>query len=128
MSERYSDVFTLQQNLYTVSSPVIIAAGKLLKDNQTGRIIAQLKFRSISNKSIKAVKVKLDLFDTAGNSIDEPVVFDYLDLSASRDMEFGQKTPVFVPEIRARSYMAAITEVVFADRSIWSAGVNRGSL
>lgn len=121
MSERYSNVFTLQQNLYAVGSPVLIAAGTLLKDNQTGRVVAQLKFRSISNNIIKAVKVKLDLFDTAGNPIAESVVFDYLDLSASRDAEFGQKTPVPVPENKARSYKAAVTEVVFADKSIWTA-------
>ena len=72
----------------------MIAAGTLLKDNQTGKIVAQLKFRCISDKIIKAVKVKLDLFDTADSPIAEPVVYDYLDLSASRDAEFGQKTPV----------------------------------
>lgn len=121
MSERYSRVFALPENLYAVGSPVVIAAGTLLKDNQTGRIVAQLKFRSISNKIIKAVKVRLDLFDTAGSSIAESVVFDYLDLSASRDAEFGQKTPVPVPDNKARSYKAAVTEVVFADKTIWTA-------
>lgn len=121
MSERYSNVFTLQQNLYAVGSPVVIAAGTLLKDNQTGRIVAQLKLRSISNNIIKAVKVKLDLFDTAGNPITEPVMYDYLDLSASRDTEFGQKTPVLVSDNKARSYKVAVTEVVFADKSVWTA-------
>jgi len=121
MSERYSRLFALSENLYAVGSPVVIAAGTLLKDNQTGRIVAQLKFRSISSKTIKAVKVRLDLFDTAGSPIAESAVFDYLDLSASRDSEFGQKTPVPVPDNKARSYKAAVTEVVFADKSIWTA-------
>lgn len=121
MSERYSNVFMLPQNLYAVGSPVVIAAGTLLKDNQTGRIVAQLKFRSISDKIIKAVKVRLDLFDTAGSPIAESVVFDYLDLSASRDAEFGQKTPVPISDNKARSYKASITEVVFADKCVWSA-------
>ena len=120
MSERYSNVFTLPQNLYAVGSPVVIAAGTLLKDNQTGRIVAQLKFRSSSNKPIKALKIRLDLYDTAGSPIAESVVFDYLDLSVSRDAEFGQKTPVPVPDNKARSYKASITEVVFADKTIWT--------
>ena len=76
MSERYSRLFTLPENLYAVGSPVVIAAGTLLKDNQTGKIVAQLKLKSISPKAIKAVKVRLDLFDTAGKPIDEPVVYD----------------------------------------------------
>ena len=94
MSERYSRVFALPENLYAVGSPVVIAAGVLLKDNQTGKVLAQLKLQSISNKIIIGVKVRLNLFDNAGNSIGLPVDFDYLDLSASRDTEFGQKTPL----------------------------------
>ena len=43
-------------NLYTQDSPLLIAAGALLKDNQTGNILAQIKFRSLSNKEIKAIK------------------------------------------------------------------------
>ena len=121
MAERYSRLFTLPENLYAEGSPVIIAAGALLKDNQTGKVLAQLKLRSISEKDIQAVKVCLYLFDTAGCPIGEPVMFDYLDLRALRDAEFGQKTPVMVPESKARSYTAAVTEVVFSDKSTWTA-------
>lgn len=120
MSERYSRLFALPENLYTVGSPVIIAAGTLLKDTQTGKIIAQLKLKSISAKAIKAVKVKLDLFDTAGNPLEESVVHDYLDLNVPRDIEFGQKNPVMVPNAKTRSYKASVTEVVFGDRSVWT--------
>ena len=121
MSERYTRLFSLPENLYAEGSPVIIAAGALRKDNQTGKVLAQLKLRSISEKDIQAVKVCLKLFDTAGSPIGEPVMFDYLDLRALRDAEFGQKTPVMVPESKARSYTAAVTEVVFTDKSTWKA-------
>ena len=121
MAERYSRLFTLPENLYTEGSPVIIAAGALLKDNQTGKVLAQLKLRSITEKDIQAVEVRLNLFDTAGSPIGEPVMFDYLDLRAIRDTDFGQKTPVMVPESKARSYTAAVTEVVFSDKSTWTA-------
>lgn len=125
MSERYSRLFSLPKNLYTEGSPVVIAAGALLKDNQTGRIIAQLKLQSISSKTIKAVKVKLALFDTAGNPLDESVVHDYLDLDISRDEEFAQKNPVLISNDKARSYAVSITEVVFKDMSVWTG--NTGS-
>lgn len=121
MSERYSRLFSLSENLYAVGSPVVIAAGTLLKDNQTGKIVAQLKMRSISPKTIIGAKVILCLFDNAGKAIGDPVDFDYLDLRAARDAEFGQKTPVPVPESKARSYQAAIQEVVFADKTTWTA-------
>lgn len=121
MSERYTRLFSLPGNLYLAGSPVILAGGALLKDNLTGRVLAQLKMRSLSDKVIHAVKVRLDLFDTALCPIGEPVLFDYLDLSAPRDGEFGQKTPIFLPETKARSYTAAITEVIFADKTVWKA-------
>ncbi len=119
MSERYSRLFTLSENLYTEGSPVVIAAGTLLKDNQNDKIIAQLKFKSISDRIIIAVKVHLDLFDTAGNPLEEMVDYEYLDLKISRDAEFGQKNPVPVPE-KTRSYVASATEVIFADKSAWN--------
>ena len=121
MSERYSKLFTLSENLYAMGSPVVIAAGALLKDNQTGRIVAQLKLRSISPKVIIGVKVQFCLFDNAGNPIGTPMAFDYLDLSASRDAEFGQKTPIPVAENKARSYSVTVQEVVYADKCTWMA-------
>ena len=48
MSERYVKVFTCDENLYSENAPVIIRAGALLKDTETGRMIAQLKLQSIS--------------------------------------------------------------------------------
>lgn len=121
MSERYSRLFALPENLYATGSPVAIAAGTLLKDNQTGKVLAQLKLQSISNKVIIGVKVRLCLFDNAGNSIGLPVDFDYLDLSASRDTEFGQKTPIPIAENKARSYTVSVQEVVFTDKTTWTA-------
>ena len=121
MSERYSRLFALPEDLYCAGSPVVIAAGTLLKDNQNGKVIAQLKLRSISEKAIKAVKVKLNYFDTAGNPVGDSVEYCYLDLNAARDAEFGQKSPIAVADAKSRSYQAAVTEVVFADQSVWTA-------
>lgn len=123
MSERYSKLFLLAENLYASGSPVIISAGALLKDNHENQVLAQLKLRNITNKAIKAVKVRLNLFDTAGRAMGEPVLFDYLDLNVSRDIDFGQKTPVPIAENTARSYTVSVEEVVFADHSTW---VNNG--
>lgn len=125
MSERYSRLFTLSENLYAVGSPVIIAAGTMLKDNQTGRIVAQLKLRSISDKTIKAVKVKLELFNTAGNPIGESVIHDYLDLNITRGAEFAQKNPIFISEIKAHSYTVSVKEVIFNDKSVWASTEER---
>ena len=40
-------------------APLVIAAGALLKDSQTGSVLAQLKLRSISDVSISAVQLQV---------------------------------------------------------------------
>jgi len=117
MSERYSRVFVLPEIMYSAESPIIIENAGLLKDNKTGKILAQLKMVNIADKKIKAATVKLACYDTAHNHIDEPVVFEFLDLDANRDESFGAKTPIPIPNALVREFEAKIVNVVFEDRS-----------
>ena len=119
MSERYSRLFSLSQNLYTEDAPVLVAAGALLKDNQTGKVLAQLKIQSITEKTIKAAKVQITPFDTVGNPLDGTIEKEFLDLSVARDDTFGQKTPVFLPNASTRGFSVRVTEVAFADNTVW---------
>lgn len=119
MSERYTKLFHLPENLYMEGSPVIIAAGALLKDNQTGRVIAQLKLRNISPKVIKAVTVSLFPMNTAGKPLGDAIRYEYLDLSNTRDTYFGSKSAISLPDASTRSFGVAVVEVIFADRSVW---------
>ena len=120
MSERYSKLFALPENLYAAGSPVVIAAGALLKDNPTGKVIAQLKMRNISQKPIKAAKVSIHPLDTVGNPLGGKIEYQYLDLSAARDEDFGQKAPVALADASTRSFTTSVEEIVFADNSIWT--------
>lgn len=119
MSERYTRLFTLPGSLYAQGSPLIILAGALLKDNQTGRVLAQLKFKNVGTKSVKAVKVSVTPLDAAGMENGQPVEHQYLDLHAARDGEFGQKEPIPFPDPTTRAFRGAITQVVFTDGSLW---------
>jgi len=92
----------------------------LIVRNQTEKVFAQLKFKNITEKTIKAVKVKLFPLDTIGNAIEGVVEHEYLDLSAVRDEEFGQKTAVIFPNASTRGFSVEVTAVYFADNSAWS--------
>ena len=120
MSERYSRIFSLSENLYTEGSPVIIKAGALLKDNDTSWLIAQLKFQNISSKVIKLVKVEINCFDSVGRAIGEPVLYEYLDLGATRGVDFGTQNPIKISNSSTRSYTVRIIEVGFTDNSVWN--------
>lgn len=119
MSERYTRLFTLPGSLYAQGSPLIILAGALLKDNQTGRVLAQLKFKNVGAKPVKAVKVSVTPLDAAGMENGQPVEHQYLDLHAARDGEFGQREPIPFPDPTTRAFRGAITQVVFADGTLW---------
>lgn len=121
MSERYSRLYALPGNLYAETSPVVIAAGALLKDNETGNVLAQLKLKSISDKNIKAVTVSISAFDTFDAPLGEPISYQYLDMNATRDAEFGAKKAIFLPDATTRKFSAAVTSVAFADNSVWKA-------
>ena len=121
MSERYSKLFALPENLYASGAPVVIAAGALLKDNQTGKVIAQLKMRNIGANIIKAVKVCIHPLDTVGNALGAEVEYQYLDLAAKRNEEFGAKSPISLADAATRAYSASVAEVVFTDNTVWKA-------
>ena len=120
MSNRYARLFASPENLYSAGAPVVIAAGALLKDTQTNKVLVQLKLRNIQDKAIKAATVTLTPLDTVNQPLGSAVQHQYLDLTAARDEDFGQKLPIFLPDPAARAFSAAVTQVIFSDNSIWT--------
>lgn len=118
MSERYTRIFEGESDLYAEGSPVMISAAVLLNDTETSRVIAQMKFRSLSEKKITYLKVRIKPFDMLKNAL-SPVEFEYTDLSADMYDQFGQKTPVVLPDTLARSYEAAVIGAAFSDGTVW---------
>ena len=121
MSERYTRVFSLAPNLYAEGSPVVIAAGALLKDNYTGSVLVQLKIRNIVSKWVKAVKVKIQPLDVAGKELGTPFFYQYLDLNTYRNQEFGSKVPILLADPTVRGYTVEAEEVIFTDNTVWQA-------
>lgn len=120
MSERYTKLFALPENLYNENAPLLIAAGALLKDNETGRVLAQVKLKNISEKTIKAVKISVRAFDISGTELEGVAEYQYLDLSVGRDAEFGQKNAIILPDNVARSFSCECESVIFSDNTIWN--------
>lgn len=122
--ERYSNLYSTPRSVYTPGCPVCIVAGALLKDNQTGAILAQLKFKNISSRVIAGLTVAVDAFDMGGSPLDGVPEYSYLDLMASRDTEFGQKHAILLPISNTRRISARCTKVFFCDGGVWEAPVD----
>ena len=118
MDQRFTKLFSLPERLYSEGSPVIISAGALLLDNVSGKILVQLKFRKIDNVRLHSLKVEVVASDTAGRVLGEPVIFPYLDLQ-NTDVEFGSKTPVYLPDNTARFFKARVVEAVLDNGTVW---------
>ena len=115
MAERYSKLYNLPQDLYSKGAPVLISAGTLLKDNQGGKVLCQLKFKNISAGTIKALKVLVTGYDMSGEEICR-AQHQYLDMKVERDGSFGHKEAIPLPDSAARSYTVQVMSVHFADR------------
>lgn len=120
MSERYIKVFAGNENLYLEGAPVIILASALLKDTQTGKMLAQLKLQNISGKSISYVKISITQLDAVKNPLSKAIPFEYLDLSVSDKEEFGSKKPLPLPNSSTRSFGVGVSHVGFSDGTVWT--------
>ena len=114
MAERYTRLFTLSEDLYTPGAPLVIAAGALLKDTQTGQVLAQLKLRSISDRPIHAVDLQVIGYDMSKSEICREE-HQYLDLNVSRDDMFGSKEAILMSRPSVRSFSVRVLAVYFAD-------------
>ena len=115
---KYQKLYSLSENLYAEGAPLIIAAGALQKDTENGSVFAQIKFKNIDNRTIKAVRVVISAFDDFGKELGDKEYL-YQDISARRDDEFGQKMPV-VLDNATRSFNVKVSEVAFEDGLKWT--------
>ena len=117
MAERYTRLFHTDEVFYQTGMPVLISATALLKDNKNEKVLAQVKLKSVSNykKPIIAIIIAVQPLDVSGTPLGEEIEHQFLDLSVKRDEEFGQKTPIYLPDSTARGIRIRIKKTVFED-------------
>ncbi|MDR2586789.1 MAG: DUF6273 domain-containing protein [Coriobacteriales bacterium] len=116
---RYERLWAERAMFYTKGSPIVELASALLKDTQSGTVIAQVKFKSISKNPLTAVIVDIDAEDVSGKPLQGIEDFQYLDLAASSGDEFGAEVAVYLPDARTRDFTVFVRKVIFADGSSW---------
>ena len=115
MAERFEKLYVLPSDLYSEGSPIIISAGSLLKDTETGKVIAQIKYHSISSMPIKALKIKVAAYDISGVEIEGVDEYQYLDLNVKQGQDFGANKAIVLPNIVTRSFGITSVEVIFSN-------------
>lgn len=128
MSERFDKLYELPYELYSVGSPVVVLAGALLRDRTTGKALVQLKFQSISDIPIKAIKIDISVFDVSEKEIEGVKEYQYLDLHIAEGQEFGSNKAIILPNTVARSFNVSKMTVVLMDGDIISVAMPLGKL
>ena len=119
MSERYMRLFSCDIPQVQGDAPVLLAAGVLLKDKASGRILAQIKLQNISEKTIKAVYVRIQCMDAMNVALTEQAEAKYLDLNAGSGSFFGDRQPILLNDESIRSFTLRVTDAMFADGTAW---------
>jgi len=122
MAGRYQQIFHDTQNYYLSGSPVIIRAMAVQKDNETGRLFAQVKLANISDRVISGCKLDVLSGDSNwGMHLDAEDV-EFSEVNAGTDSEFGTKIPVYLNNDAAECISVNVKEVYFSDGEVWNSG------
>lgn len=122
MDQRYIQRFRLPPRQYIAGSPVVLAAGALLEDTKIPRLVAQLKFQSLSAKPITSLTVSLRCLNRDGMDVGG-VEFCYENLTVQRGQTFGQHTAIVLPLEGIYSFAVTLSAVTFEGEGAWTAPV-----
>ncbi len=118
MENRFIDLFNLSDKLYAKYSPVIISKGVLLKDTHSGNIVAQLKFQNMCPQEICALIIDIEAYNILGDSIEQVVGYQYLDLNILPGQEFGSNKAILFSDKSIKSFEIIGLSAVLSDGSI----------
>lgn len=105
---------------YRDGSPILLEASALYLDKTTNNCIAQLKWKNIDPRPIKAVMIELDGYDAFIQKL-EPIHYQYDGLLVAQGAEFGGKTPIMIKNNKVVKYDVLLKAVSFSDDTIWRA-------
>ena len=118
MNDRFITLYNIPKKVYCKGSPIIIESAYLRKDSVSGSIFAQLKFKSIAEKTIQAVIIGLTGLSVTNEELDT-VSYQYLDLSCPPYSTFGDNKAILIKNNLTRQFTFKNLQVVFDDGSIW---------
>lgn len=119
MSERYATLFKCVVPQSQKNSPVLLSAGVLLGDKQTGSVLAQIKLQNVSEKTILAVYASLMCVDAMNAPLETATDARYLDLHVKPGEYFADKQPIVLSDTTVRSFTLCVTDILYADGSAW---------
>ena len=108
MNEQFTRISVFQTAVYTEGAPVVVRASSVLRDNESGCLLAQVKLYSISDKVIRSVGIELSCFDADGTRT-ATLPYEYADLQIGRGAHFGTQSPIYLSDTVTHTVSVKIT-------------------
>lgn len=125
---KYEVLSRLSNYQYIYNCPVFITGGNILKDTTTNEIYINLKYRSRSNKNIKAVIISVDCYDIEKEKLPSVNKCIYQDFIISFGDFFGEEKCILCPDANTRSCKVNIKKVIFYSENDEDCWVNSDDL
>ena len=114
---RYSRTYSLPQRINFTDAPVSVEAGALLWDSEENHVLAQLKLKNLSRKTVSSVTLTVTTLDAVGASV-ETRTHTYSGFTAAPDAEFGQQDAVVLSG-GAAAFTVSLLSVDFIGGDRW---------
>ena len=121
MSDRLEKLYTLTDIENPPEAPVTIEAGGLIKDNQTGRVIARMYLKNCSDKPLTSVLVGFKPHGDNGRIVSGMRDYLYDAEGVPVGEIFGDQTGILFDNNDTKSFSASVEEVDFEDGEYWDA-------
>lgn len=117
--DRYKIINCGVQEEWLPGCPVRIEKYNILLDNVTSNNVLQVKYKNISNKTIKSMWICVDGYDDAMDKTVELYDVAYLNLNTPVRNNFGSNIPIDLNSKTTVNVKIIIKKVVFEDSSVW---------
>ncbi len=112
---RFEILYEAEESVLQKDSNVLIENVTLIKDHNDDQVYARCDFRSITEKSIKALMLKVIAYDIWGNEIKGIPEYQMLDLRTKYNSLFGQTNPILLPDNTSRKAEVRILKELYED-------------
>lgn len=117
---KYIKLFETPVNYELFGCDAELLHGNLLKESESGAIIAQLQFRNISDLNMQSLYIGIKCYNEMGEPLynGAPYIFSYQDLNAKYGEKFGDRVPILLPDKHTRKIEVSIEKYMLSDGTI----------
>ena len=119
---RFAKISSVQE-FSSTGTPVVLDAGAILFDTLNGKNLAQLRFKSTSDKVISKVQICISGYrennEDSMSALPATIYYTYQNLAVRKGETFGEQVPVYFDSSEINTCSIKIVSVVFSDQTIW---------